>query len=86
MAKVKVRWQTIDQWEAEVEIDGYDPEAGVEDVDSVLAELEGDQPTSATFLGCIERAVLEETVVREGDEPLPESATKIRAPQHEPEW
>lgn len=80
MARVKVRWETTEVHEAEIEVDGF--EDGETSFDDLLAEHENDK----SFQACTDRQVLEYDVVRAGDEPLSAEAAKIKAPQHEPDW
>lgn len=77
MSLVRVRWQVTEDHEADFEIHGYDPDAGIDDC--VLADEEGGATQQATG----DREVVEITVLREGDEPI---EIPVTAPQYEPEF
>lgn len=83
MSRVKIRWQTTEEFEAEVEIDGASENALPEefDNDDVLGPLE--DVLLPHYVACTDRSVLSWSVVRDGEQvDLPD----VKAPKHEPEW
>jgi hypothetical protein len=86
VALIKVTWSETSEYEAEIEVDGYDPDEDPNDEESgimqQILEMSSEQIDKA-FIGCSEREVSEREVLRAGDEPI---AVAVAAPKHEEMW
>jgi hypothetical protein len=84
MSLVRVHWTESVSYSADLEIDGYDPDADDRDevLDEAICELEGQEWKDA-FDSVDERSVASATVVREGELAV---AVVRDAPAHEPDW
>jgi hypothetical protein len=84
MALVRVEWTEECSYSADIEVDGYDPDADDRDevLEAAICDLDGDE-FRAAFDSVDERSVTRATVVREGELT---GAVVRDAPAHEPDW